>query len=428
MCQRSLFKLDRGENMLLQFSCANFKSIKEKVIFSAVASKDDQYEERLIPIGKIRVLRTALIYGANGSGKSNFLDSIGFMQSLVRNSINHQPGQGIYQAPHKLAEKDMPSEFSIQFIRHGLRYAYGLSVLNNTVKEEYLYFFPKGKQVKIFEREGMDVTPGDKYKKGKPFELSLTVLKENRLFLSCAANYSRLKEVEDAFLFFAEDIVVYNREMNNWTEYSVKLMQENEQVRRLFVNMLREFKTGIKDIRVKLEPVSTSDIATTVPPQIKQLLPAEGLHKVDAKVIYDQFETDLFTEESDGIKKLFELLCPIIDILIKGKILICDELESNLHETLVSKIVELFQSIRGDTPAQMFFSTHDTSLLNKNLFRRDQIWLTEMTEDRATDLYSLVELKNVRKTENMERGYINGKYGAIPMMNPDFVKTLADSI
>ena len=79
-------------------------------------------------------------------------------------------------------------------------------------------------------------------------------------------------------------------------------------------------------------------------------------------------------------------------------------------------------------PAQMIFSTHDTSLLNKDLFRRDQIWLTEMKDDRATDLYSLVELKNVRKTENLERGYINGKYGAIPMMNPDFVKAVADSI
>ena len=428
MAHRFLIEQNRGESMLLQFSCSNYKSIKEKVIFSAVASKDDQYEERLIPIDKIRVLRTALIYGANGSGKSNFLDSIGFMQSLVRNSINQQPGQGIFQAPHKLADTNMPSEFSIQFVRHGLRYAYGFSIVNNAVKDEYLYYFPKGKQVKIFKREGIDITPEKKKKKGKPFELSLTVLKENRLFLSCAANYSRLKEVEDAFLFFSEDIVVYNREINNWTEYSVKLMQENEQIRRLFVHMLQEFKTGIKDIRVKIEPVSTGDVAANVPPQIKQLLPAEGLHKVDAKVVYDRFETDLFTEESDGIRKLFELLCPIIDILIKGKILICDELESNLHETLVSKIVELFQSVRVDMPAQMIFSTHDTSLLNKDLFRRDQIWLTEMKDDRATDLYSLVELKNVRKTENLERGYINGKYGAIPMMNPDFVKAVADSI
>ena len=414
--------------MLLQYSCSNYKSIKEKVIFSAVAGKDELYEDRLIPLDKIRVVRTALIYGANGSGKSNFLDSIGFMQNLVRNSINHQPGQGIFQAPHKLSDADMPTEFTIQFVRNGVRYAYGFSIVRNSVSEEFLYYFPKGKQVKIFERENMDIIPGDRYKKGKPFDLSLTVLKDNRLFLSCAANYSRLKEVEEAFLFFVEDIVVYNREINNWTEYSVALMQDNDRIRQLFVQMLREFKTGIKDIRVKLEPVPTGEVAAAVPPQIKQLLPPEGIQKVSAKVVYEHFETDLFTEESDGIRKLFELLCPIIDILIKGKILICDELESNLHETLVSKIVELFQSLRADMPAQIIFSTHDTSLLNKELFRRDQIWLTEMTEDRSTDLYSLVELKNVRKTENLERGYINGKYGAIPMLNPGFVKTFAESI
>lgn len=415
--------------MLLQFSCSNFKSIKEKVVFSAVASKDDQYEERLIFVDDLRVLRTALIYGANGSGKSNFLDSIAFMKSLVTNSINYQPGQGIYQAPHKLADADMPSEFAIQFVRNGIRYAYGFSIVRNCVTEEYLYYFPKRKKVKIYEREGMDITPGDRYKKGKPFDLSMTVLKENRLFLSCIANYSRVKEVEEAFLFFAEDIVVYNKDINNWTEYSVNLMQGNEKIRRLFVHMLKEFKTGIKDIQVKLEPVATGEIDAEIPisPQLKQLLPREGLHKMSAKVIYDHFETDLFTEESDGIRKLFELLCPIIDILIKGKILICDELESNLHETLVSKIVELFQSVKSDMPAQMIFTTHDTSLLNKELFRRDQIWLTEMRDDRVTDLYSLVELKNVRKSENLERGYINGKYGAIPMMNPDFAKTFAES-
>ena len=271
----------------------------------------------------------------------------------------------------------------------------------------------------------MEIKAGDRYK--KVFDLSFSVLKENRLFLSCAANYSRIKEIEEAFLFFSEDIVIYNRDVNNWTEYSVQLMQENEQIRKLFVRMLSEFNTGVKDVRVKAEPATLNEIAADIPPQFRSLLPVEGYNKLDAKVIYNQFETDLFAEESDGIKKLFELVCPIIDIIIKGKIFICDELESNLHETLVCKIVELFQSIKPDMTAQMFFTTHDTSLLNKELFRRDQIWFTELSADRATDLYSLVELKNVRKTENLEKGYINGRYGAIPIMNPDFIETFSEN-
>lgn len=403
--------------MLLEYTCSNYKSIKEKIVFSTIAGKDIQYADRLIPYEKYKVIRSSVIYGANGSGKTNVLSSLGFVQNLVINSINHQPGQRIFQTPHKLALSGTPSEFSMQFVRNGIRYAYGFSLLNNVVKEEYLYYFPLGKQVKIFDREGLLIKPGNRYKKS--FDLSETVLKENRLFLSCAANYSNLKEVEEAFLFFSQDIVFYNRENNNWIEYSIQLMQNNEKIKQLFLKMLQDFMTGIKDVRVKLEKI---DIQGNIPPEVEQLLSGK-MNRVEAKVIYDDFETDLMTEESEGIKKLFEMLCPIIDILMKGKILICDEIEKSLHENLVAKILELFQKASSDKTAQIIFSTHDTSLLNSELFRRDQIWFTQLTEkERATDLYSLVEIKNVRKSENLEKGYISGKYGAIPMMNPNFVE------
>lgn len=141
---------------------------------------------------------------------------------------------------------------------------------------------------------------------------------------------------------------------------------------------------------------------------------------VQAKLIYDKFETDLMSEESTGIKKLFELICPIIDIIDNEKILVCDEMETGLHETIVYQIVKLFYSARKDKFAQLIFSTHDTSLLDSSLFRRDQIWFAQLDKERATDLYSLLEIKNVRKTENLKRGYISGKYGAIPLLNKNF--------
>ena len=131
-------------------------------------------------------------------------------------------------------------------------------------------------------------------------------------------------------------------------------------------------------------------------------------------------------EESTGIKKLFAILCPIIDILVNGKVLICDELESSLHESLVYGLVKLFINTETETFAQMIFTTHETGLLNLDLFRRDQIWFTELTKDeRSTDLYSLAEIKNVRKEENFGKGYIAGKYGAIPMLNLDFAKIVS---
>lgn len=406
--------------MILQFSCSNHKSIKKKVTFSTIASSDSTFEETLKTFANLKVVRSAVIYGANGSGKSNFISALAFMRNLVSDSIKHQPGQGVFQAPHKLNSHDVPSEYNIQFVKNDIRYAYGFSISKNAVKNEYLYFFPKGRQVKIFEREGLEIKPGDKYKNA--FDVSLGVLKENRLFLSCAANYTNVKEIELAFLFFKEDIVVYDPRVNNWTEYSIDLMQQNQEVKKIFVNILKALGTGVKDIRVKLEKtkVNIADLPSEMPESLKTFLTSQDANLIEAKLVYDKFETDLMTEESSGIKKLFEVICPIIDIINNGKILVCDEIETGLHESIVYQIVRLFHSARKDKFAQLIFSTHDTSLLDSSLFRRDQIWFTQLDAERATDLYSLLEIKNVRKTENLEKGYVSGKYGAIPLLNRNF--------
>lgn len=407
-------------HMVLQFSCSNHKSIRKKVTFSAIAGSDSTFEETLKPFSNVRVMRSAVIYGANGSGKSNFISALEFMRNLVSESIKHQPGQGIFQAPHKLNSDSVPSEYDIQFVKNGIRYAYGFSIVKNAVQNEYLYYFPNGRQVKIFERETMEIKPGDKYKNA--FGVILGVLKENRLFLSCAANYTNIKEIEEAFLFFKDDIVVYNPNANNWTEYSIQLMQQNKEIKNIFVEILQALGTGVKDIKVKLEKtkLTAKDLPQEIPEALKMLMISQEANMIEAKLVYDEFETDLMVEESTGIKRLFEVVCLIIDIINNGKILVCDEIETSLHESIVYQIVKLFNGARKDQFAQLIFSTHDTRLLDSSLFRRDQIWFTQLDKQRATDLYSLVEIKNVRKTENLEKGYISGKYGAIPILNRNF--------
>ena len=414
--------------MLLEFKCSNHRSIKEEVNFSRIAGSDNTSEGLLKEFGKFRVLRSAVIYGANGSGKSNFISALLFMCDLVSNSINYQPGQGIFQVRHKLSAEDSSSRYSIQFVRNDIRYAYGFSVKQNLIQDEYLYYFPKGRQVKIFERDRLEIRPGDRYK--GVFDVSVSILKDNRLFLSCAANYSNVKEIEEAFLFFKTDIVIYNPEINNWTEYSIKLMQDNDMMKKIFLNILRALGTGAKDVKVKLEKIKLADLPQELPlpDALKSLLGTKEGNRIEAKVIYDQFEVDLMTEESTGVKRLFQMICPIIDILNKGKILICDELETCLHESVIFQIVQLFQNYQKDKFAQLIFSTHDTSLLDSDLFRRDQVWFTQLNNERATDLYSLVEIKNVRKSENLEKGYVSGKYGAIPMLNKKFFNELEENI
>lgn len=407
--------------MLLEFSCSNHKSIKNKITFSTIASSDNTFEETLKPFANNKVVRSSVIYGANGSGKTNFLNAISFMQTIIIESIQYQPGQEIPQVPHKLSTANTPSEYYMQFVKDGTRYAYSFSIKNHKVYNEYLYYFPNGKQVKIFERQYMHIKPGDKYKHS--FDNAIKVLKENRLFFSCAANFTDIKEIETAFLFFAKDVVIYNPQINNWKEYSINLMKQNEDIKQLFIKILQSMGTGINDVKAQIDSVkiTESNLPENFPDVLKNVLISKEAQLIDTKVVYKLFETDLMSEESTGIQKLFEIICPIIDIIQNEKILVCDEFETGLHESLAYFIIKLFHNSSKDNFAQFLFSTHNTNLLSSNLFRRDQIWFTELNNERSTDLYSLIEIKNVRKTDNIEKGYLQGKYGAIPILNYNFL-------
>lgn len=415
--------------MLLEFSCSDHKSIKTPILFSTVASKDTVNEDSLYMYGNTRVLRTAVIYGANGSGKSNFVDAIQFVKNLVINSINHQPGQGILQNPHKLSGPDAESKYAIQFVTNGIRYAFGFTLKHLLVIDEYLYYFPSGRQVKIYERDESGFTAGNKFK--NRFETCRDVLKPNRLLLSCAANFSNVDEIAKAFGFFRDELVIYRGlGTDNWMEYSMEQISTNPAMKKVVLSFLQSLGTGIKDIRVKIDKTNmqASDLPPFLADEFKAMLLSNPVNKIDAKVVYSTFETDLMTEESVGVRKLFEMLCPFIDIIIRGKVLVCDELEASLHESILHGLVTLFGQIKSEKFAQLIFTTHDTSILDLDLFRRDQVWFTEISQDsRATELYSLAEIKNVRKGENVSKGYIMGKYGAIPMLNANLAQIISDA-
>lgn len=425
-----IYILPKGgiELMLLEFSCSNHKSIRDEVLFSALASRDNTHEDIIEVVDGLRVLKSAVIYGANGSGKSNLIDAIAFVKNLVVNSINHQPGTGIRQTPHKLCGFEKESIYKIQFITAGIRYVYGFTLKNMLVKEEYLYFFPNGRQTKIFERNEIKFTAGSSFR-GK-FNSCKDVLKQNRLMLSCAANFSSVDEIFAVYKFFDDELVIYvPGNQKNWMNYSLYQMNSNSEMKKLVISFLRELGTGIRDIKVSIDQkkFESSELPPFLSDDFKKILLQEKVDAITAKVVYEQFETDLMLEESTGIKKLFGMLCPLIDIIVNGKVLICDELESSLHESLVFEIVKLFVKTKIRQPAQLIFTTHETGLLNLDLFRRDQVWFVEMKDaDRSTDLYSLSEIKNVRKEENFGKGYISGKYGAIPMLNVDFANMISN--
>lgn len=413
--------------MLLEFSCSNHKSIRGKVLFSALAGKDTTYEEKTFEFSGNRILKSAVIYGANGSGKSNFIDAISFVKNLVMDSINYQPGQGIRQTPHKLEGSDCNSSYSIQFVTNEVRFVYGFTLKNLLVEEEYLYYFPNGRQAKIFERDEKGFTVGSKFR-GK-LSSCKNVLKPNRLLLSCAANFSSVTEIENAFRFFIDELVIYNPgNQNNWMNYSLYQMNSDPSVKRAVISFMQGLGMGVKDIVVTIDQkkIESSELPPFLSDEFKNMLLQQNVDAITANIVYDNFSTDLMQEESVGVRKIFALLCPLLDIMVNGKVLVCDELESSLHEALVFELIKLFmnESVKGFP--QLFFTTHETGLLNLDIFRRDQIWFTELKkEDRSTDLYSMAEIKNVRKDEKYGKGYISGRYGAIPMLNVDFANVVS---
>lgn len=416
--------------MLLEFSCSNHRSIRDEILFSAIAGSDKTHAENIEKVADVEVLKSSVIYGANGSGKSNFIDAISFVKNLVSNSINHQPGQGILQVPHKLEGYERKSNYKIQFVVDGIRYAFGFSLKNMLVAEEYLYYFPNGRQTKIFERDGEEYSAGRNFR--NRFNSCKDVLKPNRLMLSCAANFSSVDEVTAAYRFFNDELVIYSSgNQENWMNYSLHQINASEKVKATVLKFLNALGTGIKDIYVdiKKEDLDVSHLPPFLSDEFKKILLQEKIDAISAKVLYEGFETDLISEESTGIKKLFGILCPFIDIIANGKVLVCDELESNLHESLLFGLVKQFVNTRGSKPAQLIFTTHETGLLNLDLFRRDQIWFTEnKSADRSTDLFSLTEIRNVRKDENFGKGYIAGKYGAIPMLNLNFANVISSDM
>ena len=387
--------------MLLEFSCSNFKSIKEKVTFSAIATDNIKNEKYLKKFDDFRVLHTSVIYGPNGAGKSNIFKGIGFMKELVIKSIENRPGEVLKQPTHKMAQ-DKKSEFNMQYIINDIRYAYGFVLKDNLVDEEYLYYFEDKNAMNVFEREEEEVCLGEKFEENKVLlEIIENEIGDNKLLLSCLGDKSDISEINNAFLFFKEYLVIQNSDVKTERKNCIKVMMENEKMRELIISVFREFDSDIKDIKIESSGENLDDKGIRI------------------KFVYDEFETDLYKEESTGINKLFDLVLPIVESFINGKVMIVDEIELNLHRNIAYKIISLFNTHLPNNSDQLIFTSHDISLLNLNLFRNDQIWFAQLGKDRTTELYSLVEIKNIRADENIAKGYIMGRYGAVPSFKND---------
>lgn len=415
--------------MLLEFSVGNYLSFKDKVTLSMEAASINELEEsNNFTFGKYELLKSAVIYGANASGKSNLIKAMAFMKNLVFNSSKEsQAEEPIKVENFRLSTEteNKPSFFEIVFMCDQKKYRYGFEVDKERVHSEWLFFTPSRREAKLFTREKENIEIGTTYfKEGKDLEEKT---RSNALFLSVVAQFNG--EISAQLLkWFGQFGFISGLDDQMYRAFTVKQLENNDFKQKL-LNYLKIADIGIDDLTTLRVEGNNLKLSGNIPEELKKAIENNEVVKAEITFVYTlhtkynkqrnvlAMERFSLAKESDGTQRYFYLLGPLFDTLNKGSILVVDELDARLHPFITRFIIQLFHSKQTNpNNAQLIFATHDTNLLDKDLFRRDQIWFTEKDQYGATDLYSLVEYK-VRNDVDFEKYYIKGKFGAVPYIN-----------
>ncbi len=416
--------------MLIEFRVENHRSIRDEQVLSMEAGRvgtNADPRPRCIPGCSDKLLPVVGIYGANASGKSNLLSAMAFMKQAVTLSLRTwAPEDGVPRDPFAWGgARSEPSKYEVTMVIDGVRYQYGFVADDKTFLEEWVFAWPNGKKQTWLEREGPDFKFGDNLRGENRIIEEIT--RENALFLSSAAQLKH-PQLSPIFSWFSSmqtmNIINISHYITNqhYDSYIASLPQEVSEARQQvlfergdhedsplerFKALLRTADIGIVDVRL-LRRESGANIGG-------RPWRFELKHQSDSDDAWLPLE-----EESRGTRTLFRLALPILQALQHGTIIVVDELEASMHPNLAERIVRQFNDPAiNKRNAQLIFATHDTNLLGnltgESALRRDQVWLTEKDSHGATVLYPLTDFKP-RNDENIERGYVQGRYGAIPFL------------
>ncbi len=424
--------------MLIEFTVGNYRSFREPQTLSLVAapikSKDSALDENTViqVANNPDLLTSAVIYGANASGKSNLIQALAFMKHFVLHSPKETKATGgIHVEPFRLHTGTIgqPSRFEMVFIQDGKRYRYGFEATKERVVSEWLYFVPSTREARLFERTGEAITLGNYFKEGRDLEQHT---RPNALFLSIVAQFNG-PQAQKLVAWFRRLGIISGVNDIGMKLFTLKQLMEGEDSQAIR-DLICRLDLGIGGLQVeKRAGGSKPNLPDEMPENIRQALltllnpsDAEGV-SIHIHTLHTQFDEEgkpvgqvlfeLDDHESQGTQKLFALAGPLLDTLQEGDVLVVDELDARLHPLMTREIVALFNhkatNLHG---GQLIFNTQDTNLLDNRLFRRDQIWFVEKDQQGASHLYSLAEFK-VRNDKDYERGYIQGRYGAVPYLS-----------
>lgn len=416
--------------MLIEMSVANFRSLQEKQTFSLVKGAGKELQDsNTFPLPGAKdtaLLRSAAIYGPNASGKSNFLLALRTMRQVVTDSaVKQQRGDKLSIIPFLLDpdSSQSPSEFEVTFAVDGIRYQYGFTATFDRIHQEWLLAYPKGRAQSWFQRAWDDEQQIYEWELGSNLtgekQLWQKSTRYNALFLSTAVqlNSEQLRPVFDWF-----KNILKMAGVNGWEpSFSASLCQQKEKAR--IVEFLQAADLNIDDVLVESRAFDFSMLPDNIPSSMRETVAESLKHEtfMDIRTVHKDSRGNVvifdFDDESDGTQKLFSFAGPWIDALSNGLVLVIDELHDNLHPRLVQYLVELFHNDQTNPKnAQLIFTTHETSILNQEVFRRDQIWFCEKDKNQATTLYPLTDFSPRKGRENLELSYLSGRYGATPFI------------
>lgn len=415
--------------MLVQFTVENFLSIRDKVYLSLEPSKDSEHPENLITKGDYKAVNSVAIYGANASGKSSLFKAITVALIMIRNSNNVQVTDKLPMTPFKFdfESRNKPTPFEFTFIaKDGRKYIYGFSATTEKIVEEYLYCYNTSKPTLLF-----DLNENEKPKFNRAYKVKLEAAYQmntaNKLFLATATTWN-VECTKSPFEWLAESIDTFTDVMElGGVAFEKYRIDENRKYIEFTKNLLKQADINISSIEVDAkEVVGGPALPFQIVVQGKIIPPNEGKHydveiTTGYTVVDENGEKTEFSltlqEESIGTQLLFFYGPLLKDAFEKGKTIVLDEIDKSMHPSLVKFIMNLFRDPDvNKNGAQLIVTTHETGILSLDMFRRDQIYFTEKdSKSGVTDLYSLDEF-SVRKTENIEKGYLMGRYGAIPFL------------
>lgn len=394
--------------MLRSFRLSNHRSIADEQELLLMPARHS--EQPVVPV--------TAIYGANASGKSNVISGLEFMRSAVLDSFSKWEIEGVPRKPFRLnaAGRAQPSVYVAELVVDGVSYTYGFSVDDREVLEEWLYSYPEKRRRTLFSRERGEIRFGSTLGDLKPkLEMLEELTRSNSLFLSAAARLN-LEALTPVYRWFETGLRI-RRSGRRSTIYVAEainnFLAKNPENRSRLVSLLTAADVGITGIRVK-----------HVHDQFRSGPTVEL--RFEHGVKGEEFELD---DESDGTRSWLELLPVVLDALDEGAVVAVDEIDTSLHPLLTAQLIGLFQDPATNSKnAQLIVTTHDTSLLGTmiadKVLDRDQIWFVQKNSTGATELYPLTDFKP-RQDQNLERRYLGGSYGAIPVLDhEDFVNAV----